>query len=80
MTELRVTVPDEIAERLATEAAERGTSVEEVAAEVLQQHAPSHPRGHRFSFIGIARAKPGTPSAAEAERLLEDHRDEEFAR
>ncbi|MCU4183035.1 hypothetical protein K6U06_01580 [Acidiferrimicrobium sp. IK] len=35
MTELRVTVPDEIAQRLASEAAERGTSAEEGAAEVL---------------------------------------------
>jgi hypothetical protein len=39
MTELRVTVPEEIAERLASEAAERGTSAEDVAAEVLEQHA-----------------------------------------
>jgi len=41
MTELRVTVPDEIADRLATEAAERGTSAEEVAAEVLVSHVPT---------------------------------------
>ena len=38
MTELRVVVPDEIAERLASEAAERGTSAEDVAAEVLRTH------------------------------------------
>lgn len=41
MTELRVTVPDEIAQRLASEAAERGTSAEEVAAEVLASHVPA---------------------------------------
>ena len=40
MTELRVVIPDDIADRLATEAAERGTSAEDVAAEVLQRHAP----------------------------------------
>ena len=73
-------VPTEIAERLASEAAERGTSAEDVAAEVLRLHAPSLPGGHRYGFIGIARAKPGALSVAEAERLLEDHRDEEFAR
>lgn len=33
-------VPAEIAERLATEAAERGTSAEDVAAEVLRLHVP----------------------------------------
>ncbi|MGH9045298.1 MAG: hypothetical protein ACRDVP_10790 [Acidimicrobiales bacterium] len=80
MTELRVVVPDEIAERLASEAADRGTSAEDLAAEVLEQHAPSRHRGHRYSFIGIARAKPGALSVAEAERRLEDHRDEEFGR
>lgn len=41
MTELRVTVPDEVAQRLASEAAERGTSAEEVAAEVLASHVPA---------------------------------------
>jgi hypothetical protein len=80
MTELRVTVPDEIAERLATEAAERGTSAEDVAAEVLRLHVPPPHGGHRYGFIGIARAKPGALSVAEAERRLEDLRDEEFGR
>jgi hypothetical protein len=80
MTELRVTVPNEIAERLASEGAERGTSAEDVAADVLRLHAPSRPGSHRYGFIGIAKAKPGAPSAAEAERLLEDHQDEEFGR
>jgi hypothetical protein len=41
MTELRVVVPDEIAERLASEAAERGTSPEKLAAEVLKLHVPA---------------------------------------
>lgn len=41
MTELRVIVPDEIAQRLASEAAQRGTSTEEVAAEVLVSHVPA---------------------------------------
>jgi hypothetical protein len=80
VTELRVVVPDEIAERLASEAAERGTSAEDVAAEVLRLHVHAPRRTGRFGFIGIARAKPGALSVAEAERLLEDHRDEEFAR
>jgi len=53
MTELRVTVPDEIAERLATEAAERGTSAEDVAAELLRLHVPgSSPPRRRPRFVG----------------------------
>ena len=53
MTELRVTVPEEIAERLASEAAERGTSVEDVAAEVLRLHVPPPaPQRHRPRFVG----------------------------
>ena len=35
VTELRVEVPDEIAERPTSEAAEKGTSTEDVAAEVI---------------------------------------------
>ncbi len=70
MPELRVTVPDETAERLASEAADRGTSAEDVAAEVLRLHAPLR-RGHsRFGFIGIGQARPGF-SARRAEERLE---------
>jgi hypothetical protein len=80
VTELRVVVTEEIAARLASEAAQRGTSAEDVAADVLRMHLPPPPRKGRFAFIGIARAKPGSLSVAEAERRLEDHLDEEFAR
>ncbi|MGD0255793.1 MAG: hypothetical protein ABSB99_09640 [Acidimicrobiales bacterium] len=69
MTELRVTVPDEIAERLATEAAERGTSAEDVAAEVLRLHVPSERRTGRFGFIGIGQARPGFSARVAEERL-----------
>jgi hypothetical protein len=51
-----------------------------VAAEVLRLHAAPGSGGHRYGFIGIAKAKPGAPSAAEAEQLLENYQDEEFAR
>jgi hypothetical protein len=80
VTELRVVVTEETADRLASEAAQRGTSAEDVAAEVLRLHLPPPPRTGRFGFIGIARAKPGALSVAEAERRLEAHLDEEFAR
>ena len=80
MTELRVVIPDEVAARLASEAAQRGTSTEDVAAEVLRLHSPSPARGGRLGFISIARAKRGAPSVAEAERRLADRQDEEFGR
>jgi hypothetical protein len=53
VTELRVVVPEEIAERLASEAAERGTSAEDVAADVLRRHVPpSTPQRRRPRFVG----------------------------
>jgi len=54
MTELRVVVPDDVAERLASEAAQRGTSTEDVAAEVLERHVPRAParRHTRPSWVG----------------------------
>jgi hypothetical protein len=69
MTDLHVHIPDEVAERLATEAAQRGTSTEDVAAEVLTLHAPNK-TGEGLGFIALAHAKPGF-SARAAEELLE---------
>lgn len=69
MIELRVTVPDEIADRLASEATEQGTSVEDVASEVLRLHVSTLPRD-ALDFIAIARSKPGF-SARRAEEELE---------
>jgi hypothetical protein len=70
VTELRVTVPDETAERLASEAASRGTSAEDVAAEVLRLHAPLRQGTSRFGFIGIGQARPGF-STRQAEEKME---------
>ncbi|MFZ2056788.1 MAG: hypothetical protein WAV54_05220 [Acidimicrobiales bacterium] len=53
MTELRVVVPDEIAERLAAEAADRGTSTEEVASEVLVLHVPAAQNRRLPRFVGM---------------------------
>lgn len=53
MSELRINVPDEVADRLAAQAAEMGTSVEKVAAELVVTHAPVAPaNGRRPSFVG----------------------------
>jgi plasmid stability protein len=69
VTDLHVQISDEVAQRLATEAAQRGTSTEDVAAEVLTLHAPVH-NGEGLGFIALAHAKPGF-SARAAEELLE---------
>jgi hypothetical protein len=80
MTELRVTIPDEVAERLASEAAERGTSPEDLAADLLRRHLPTA-RGRSLSFLGMFDAvADGRTSVAEAERELEDGEDRGFAR
>lgn len=70
-------VPEEVAERLAAKAVERGTTPESVAAEVLSQHTPQPSNGRRFAFIGMFDSWTG-PSVAEAERQLEDGEDEGF--
>ena len=77
MTELRVVVPDEIAERLGAEVKDRGTSAEELAAEMLRLHAPAPPAGNRFGFIGLF-SGPAEVSVAEAEQRLEDGEYEGF--
>jgi hypothetical protein len=79
MVELQVTVPDEIAERLASAAAQRGTSAEDVAADVLEQHTPAASKTKRFGFIGLFDG-PVEVSVAEAERRLEDGEHEGFGR
>jgi hypothetical protein len=50
---IRVEIPEEVAERLAAEAAERGTSTEDIAAEVLTRHNAEQSRGYRVPrFVG----------------------------
>jgi hypothetical protein len=71
---LRLTIPDDVAKRLAAEAAERGTSAESLAADLLRKHFPVA-RGRSLSFVSIADGLPGAPSAAEAERQLENGQD-----
>lgn len=79
MTELRVTLPDDVAERLASQAVERGTSAESLAADLLRQHVPAA-RGRSLPFIGMFEGVRGAPSVAETERRLEDGRDDGLGR
>ncbi len=77
MTELRVTIPDDVAERLASEAAERGTSAEGLAADLLRRHVPAA-RKRSLSFVGMFDGVPGAIGVAELERRLEDGEDDGF--
>jgi hypothetical protein len=70
LTELRVVVSEEIAKRFASEAADRGTSAEDLAAEVLSLYAPRRQAEERLGFIDIGSARPGF-SARKAEERLE---------
>lgn len=62
---MSVNLPDELAERLAAEAARRGVSVDDVAAELLASHLPEEVMEatdrRRLSFSGI-----GSSGGAEA--------------
>jgi hypothetical protein len=69
MTELRVVVPDEVAQALAEEAAQKGSTTEDLAAEVLVLHVPQRP-DDGLGFIGLPHARPGF-SARRCEELLE---------
>jgi hypothetical protein len=69
MSVIRVEIPEGVAQRLATEAAHRGTSTEDVAAEVLSRYAPT-PQGRSLDFIGMFDAPIGF-DAQRAEELLE---------
>ena len=50
-TELHVRVPDEVAASLASEAAERGLSAEDIAAEVLAGHSPAPVTATELAFF-----------------------------
>lgn len=53
MTKLTIEVPDDVAERVADAAAQRGVAPEELAGQVVTEQFP--PR-RRLSFIGLGRS------------------------
>ena len=67
MTELHILVPDDIAERLQSAAASRGSTAEEVAAELISSHVPSV-SGRPLSFLGMFEAPEGFDVALAEER------------
>jgi len=69
MTELRVIVPEDVADRYTNEAVERHMAPEDLAAQVLVDHAPGK---RRLRFIGIGHS--GQPdAAAQSEEILREH-------
>lgn len=77
MTRLTVEVPDDVAERVADAAAQRGVAPEQLASEIL---ADSFPAGGRLSFIGIGRSGRGDLAERRKEirrELLAERRAEE---
>ncbi|HZE16483.1 MAG TPA: hypothetical protein VE197_12650 [Mycobacterium sp.] len=68
MTELRVVVPDETAKRLAEEAADEGSSAEEVAAKVLTLHTKETARALP-SWVGALHSGRGDLSEHHEEIL-----------
>ena len=71
VTELRVVVPDEIAEGLAAEARERGASAEDVAAEVLKLHVSTKSR-FLPSWVGAIHSGRGDLSERHEEILKQE--------
>jgi plasmid stability protein len=61
VTELRVHLPDDVAARLAAEAAQRGRSPEDLAAEMLTQRVPAR---RTLGFANLGRS--GDARRAEA--------------
>lgn len=68
MTKLSVEVPDDVAQRVAVAAAERGVAPEAMAAEVLAQ---SFPARRRLGFIGIGRSAHDDTSERHKEVIAE---------
>jgi predicted transcriptional regulator len=66
---LSVQLPDELAERLAAEAAARHQSPEQVALEAIEAALPAR---RRLSFSGIGRSSDGR-GGAQADELIAEH-------
>ena len=68
MSDLHVHISQDLAERLALEAHQRGIALDQLVSEAIQTHLP--PAGAGLGFVGIGQAKPGF-SARVAEEQME---------
>ena len=75
MSELRVVLPDDIAERLTERARERHTTAEELAGEAVRSFVgPIEPvGGHRLSFIGVGRSGGRESVAERHDEVIREH-------
>jgi hypothetical protein len=75
MTELRVVVPDDVAERLAERARQSHTTPEQLAGEAVESFlGPARPvGGHRLSFIGVGRSGSQESIAERHDEIIRDH-------
>lgn len=76
MTELRVVVPDEIAERLAARARENHLTPEQLAGEALRSYlgtAGGSGSGRRLSFIGIGRSGGREAISERHDEIIREH-------
>jgi hypothetical protein len=74
---MTVNLPDDVAARLAAEAARRGVSVEELVAEAVTAHFPAappeQPARRRLSFIGIGASGGGENVAERHREIIREH-------
>jgi metal-responsive CopG/Arc/MetJ family transcriptional regulator len=72
MVNVTVSLPDDVASRVAAAAADRGVTVEELTSEALQAYLEHEqtPNSTDLSFIGLGNAENGF-SAREVEERLE---------
>lgn len=68
MTKLTIEVPDEVAERVALAASERGVAPEALASEVLAERFPSR---RKLGFVSLGRSTSGRPAAEDEDMLAE---------
>ena len=73
MVTVTVTLPDEVASRAASVAADRGVTVDELASDALEAYLEGTPvpAAQALSFLGLGEASSGF-SARDAEQHLED--------
>jgi hypothetical protein len=68
MTKFTIEVPDEVAERVARAASERGVAPEALASEVLAERFPSR---RKLGFVSLGSSTSGRTAAEDEDMLAE---------
>jgi len=82
MTELRVVVPDEIAERLVERAEREHSTPEQLASEAVRSYVGPAPKsgGRRLSFVGIGHSGTSESIAERHEEIIREFFSDKTAR